>query len=88
MQFITITSQGQITIPAKMRRELGLDTAKKAIVRKEKNRIIIEPEGDIMKLAGALKHRAFKNKSVQETMKIEKAAIQNRWADTWKTKTR
>lgn len=55
MYTVTITSQGQVTIPAKIRRKLGLNKAKKALVNIEENRVIIEPVKDILELAGSLK---------------------------------
>ena len=55
MYTVTITSQGQISIPAKFRRELGLEKTKKALITKESGRLIIEPVKDLLDLAGSLK---------------------------------
>lgn len=55
MYTVTITSQGQISIPAKIRRQLGLDKTKKALLTVEENRVIIEPVKDLLELAGSLK---------------------------------
>lgn len=52
---VSITSQGQISIPAKFRRELGLNSGKKAMVSTEGNKIIIEPVKDFLELRGSLK---------------------------------
>jgi len=52
---VSITSQGQISIPIKIRRELNLDKIKRAIVSIEKGRVIIQPVKDLMELAGSLK---------------------------------
>ena len=62
MQFVTITSQGQITIPAKMRRELGLDKLRKAIVRRENTTIIIESTSDFFSLKGSVKKKKYSDK--------------------------
>ena len=52
---ISITSQGQISIPAKIRRELGFSKNSKAIVFKEKGRVVIEPIKDLLEMKGSLK---------------------------------
>lgn len=52
---VSITSQGQISIPIRFRRELGLEKTKKAIVSRESSRIIIEPAMDFLDLKGSLK---------------------------------
>jgi len=50
---VNITSQGQISIPAKLRRKIGF--SKRAIVSAEEDRIILRPVADIMDLMGSLK---------------------------------
>lgn len=55
MQFVTITSQGQVSIPAELRRRLNLDKTRKAIISADNDRIIIEPIKDILKLRGVFK---------------------------------
>lgn len=52
---VSITSQGQISIPAKLRRKLGLDKNKKAFVSEEKGKLIVEPVKDLLELKGSLK---------------------------------
>ena len=55
LHYVTITSQGQITIPAEIRRKFALDKVKRATVEVEGDRIVIEPEADILKLRGIFK---------------------------------
>lgn len=55
MHTVTITSQGQITIPAKIRRQLGFHKTNKALVFPEDGRVIIEPIKDLLELGGSLK---------------------------------
>ena len=55
LHYVTITSQGQITIPAVIRRKHGLDKIKKAQVISNGDNIIIKPETDIMDLYGVFK---------------------------------
>ena len=52
---VSITRQGQISIPAKIRRELGLDKTTKAVVSEQNGRIIVEPTRDILDLQGEFK---------------------------------
>ena len=73
-QIVSITSQGQITIPASMRRELLLEESKKASVHTKGRKIIIEPIPNIMDLAGSLKDKAIKGKSIDEIIKLEEKA--------------
>lgn len=70
--FINITSQGQISIPAKIRKNLGFEKTNKAIARTLGNKLILEPAPDILTLAGLLKHKAKKGKNIQEIIKEEK----------------
>lgn len=72
-QIVSITSQGQITIPAVFRRLLGLDQYRKALVRAENKRIVVEPIPDLMSLAGSLQNKAMK-KNIATIMKMEKEA--------------
>lgn len=74
MNLVTVTSQGQVSIPAKMRRELGFDKQKKAWVTSEGKRIIIEPATDILSLKGSLHHKAKKGMSIQKIIEIEEKA--------------
>ena len=55
MQIVTITSQGQISIPAKIRRKLGLTKGGKAVVSTDGKEITIKPTKDLLDLAGSLK---------------------------------
>lgn len=52
---VSITSQGQISIPAPIRKKLGLDKLKKAVVSEKDGRLLIEPVRDLLELKGSLK---------------------------------
>lgn len=67
---VSITSQGQISIPAKLRRELGLEKTKKAVVSKEGDKLIVEPIKDLLELGGSLKtnKRPLSNKELHEVV--------------------
>lgn len=78
---VTITSQGQISIPAKLRRKLGLEKNRKAIVTEEEGKIVIEPVKDLLELKGSLKtnmkatpqqiRKAFEEYLAREAVGIE-----------------
>lgn len=51
----TVTSQGQITIPAKIRRALKLDKNRSVQIELVDQKMVIEPEPDILSLRGAFK---------------------------------
>jgi AbrB family looped-hinge helix DNA binding protein len=55
---VAITSQGQISIPAKIRRQLGLNKTMRAVVSSQGGKVIIEPVKDILELAGSFKTKA------------------------------
>jgi AbrB family looped-hinge helix DNA binding protein len=51
---VSITSQGQVTIPITIRKSLQIKGATKAVVEKQGNKIIIEPKKSFWSLAGSL----------------------------------
>lgn len=77
-KYITITSQGQITIPVSFRRKFALHTSTKAIIRADGDRVVIEPIPDILALRGvfaskkrfsrAAERRAFEEALVREAV--------------------
>ncbi len=52
---VSITSQGQISIPIGLRRKLGLDKSKRALVTEIEGKIVLEPVKDLLDLKGSLK---------------------------------
>lgn len=52
---VSITSQGQISIPAKLRRKIGLDKHKQALVTEKEGKIVVEPVKDFLELGGSVK---------------------------------
>lgn len=55
MHFANVTSQGQVSIPAKLRKKLKLDKRRKVMILEEDGKILLEPVKDILELAGAFK---------------------------------
>jgi AbrB family looped-hinge helix DNA binding protein len=82
----TVTSQGQITIPAIIRRGLGLKKLQKVILTLKDNFVIMEPEPNIMQLSGSLHQYALQNKSIEEIIGIEKAAAADAVAESYQKK--
>ena len=81
---VSITSQGQISIPAPIRRKLGLSKKGKAYVREENGNVLVEPVKDILELGGSLKKYAIKGKSIDEIIKLEKEAWEDGAVDRYK----
>ena len=52
---VSITSQGQFTIPIDIRRALGLQKASKATVLTDGGKMVVEPIKDIFELRGVVK---------------------------------
>ena len=52
---VSITSQGQLSLPAKLRRELGFSKTSKAIVSLQNGKVVLEPVKDLLELVGVLK---------------------------------
>ena len=52
---VSITSQGQVSIPAPIRRKLGLNGSKKALLLERGGKVVIEPIVDLLTLKGSLK---------------------------------
>lgn len=73
---VTITSQGQISIPAKLRRKLGLDKSKKALIREENGELVVKPVKDFLELGGSLSQYAIKNKPLDQIMAEEEKSIE------------
>lgn len=73
---VSITSQGQISIPAPLRRKLGLDKNKKALIREENGELVVKPVKDFSELGGSLHHKAIKGKSIKQIMELEKQAVE------------
>jgi len=52
MNVVRISSKGQIVIPAKLRKELGLEVGDRLIVDRRENAIILKPVVKLSKLRG------------------------------------
>ena len=90
IQFVTITSQGQITIPAHFRRVLGLQKKQKAMIIIKGDELVIKPEVDILDLEGSLAHLGKKNKgkTIDEILKMEKEGVEEAVVERYQKKQR
>lgn len=52
---VSITRQGQMSIPASIRKQLSLKNKPKASVSVQNGKIVVEPVGDFMDLAGTFR---------------------------------
>jgi len=74
-QIVTITDQGQITIPASMRRAMSLDQYNKALVKIEDRKLLIEPIVDLLSLGGMLVDKSKKQKNIDKIIELEEKII-------------
>jgi len=72
---VSITSQGQISIPARIREALGITIPSSAVVQVVDNKIVIEPVKDLTELKGALSKSAIQGKKMDGVIKMEKEAL-------------
>ncbi len=54
MPYATVSGKGQITLPVKLRRELGIEVHDRVAVSSDGERIVIQRVGDLMELKGFL----------------------------------
>lgn len=63
LQTVTVTSQGQITIPAYMRRTLNLNKKRKIFIFLDNGELRMRPAEDFLSLASSLAVYVKKNKN-------------------------
>lgn len=85
MYFSNITTQGQVSIPAKLRKKFQLDKNKRVIFSEENGKIVIEPVKDILDLAGSLHRYAKKNMPIKEIIAREKKAVADAIIERYKS---
>jgi bifunctional DNA-binding transcriptional regulator/antitoxin component of YhaV-PrlF toxin-antitoxin module len=57
LQIVSITSQGQLTIPKSFLEDWGITSATKAIVQKRGKTMVVSPTKDFWSLSGVLKSK-------------------------------
>lgn len=76
-QVVSITRQGQLTIPKFLRDGFGIQGGARAIVRREGDTIVVKPQGSFWKLGGSLTS-AVKLSDTQ--LRKARHAFGTRWA--------
>ncbi len=76
-QIVSITSQGQISLPKLMLQDLGIYGATKAVAQKVGNTIIVSPKRDFWSLAGSL---ASEVKLSDKQLKEARNSFSKNWA--------
>ena len=67
---MNVGPQGRIVIPARIRRELGLDEGTPLAVRTEQGRLILEPRGEVLRrLRGRYARAAGKERLSDELIR-------------------
>jgi len=76
---VSITSQGQISIPAPIRLILGLRLKTKAFASIKNGALVIEPARDLLDYAGSLNKYAKVNKGLtsDQVLEREKKAVED-----------
>lgn len=74
---VSITSQGQLTIPMSIRQSFGIKGSVKAIIRRENNLIIVEPKKDFWSLEGSL---ASEIKLSDKQLREAREAFSENWS--------
>lgn len=74
---VTITRQGQLTIPQTVRKHFGMRGSTKAILRTEGSTLIVEPKNDFWSLPGSLKSRV---RLTDTQLARARKAFAKRWA--------
>ena len=76
-QIVSITSQGQITIPKFIRRDFGITGPVKALISKAGDKIVVQPKQNFWQLAGVLNSKIKLNDA---QLKKARTAFGKNWA--------
>lgn len=71
---VSITNQGQITIPARFRKKLDLKLGSMIVAKVEGDKLTFTKSKDVFQRLGVHKKNAFNDKSFEETLAIEEAS--------------
>lgn len=80
---LAVTSQGQVSIPAKVRKLWGLLNRGQITFTLQGKRAIVEPARDILDYVGSLNKYASVTKGMtsDQIMQLEKKAIEDGWVE-------
>ena len=77
---VSITSQGQLSIPKQMLKSLGIQGGTKAVIRQEGTKLIVEPQHSFWSLAGSLSSSV---KLTDKELKSAREAFGKQVAKEW-----
>lgn len=78
-QIVSITRQGQLSIPKLMLQDLGIYGSTKAIIQSKDNVILVTPRNDFWSLAGSLKSDV---KLTDNELKKARESFSKNWANS------
>lgn len=78
-KIVSITKQGQLTIPKQLLEDFRIRGAVKALVKKMGYTIIVEPKRDFWSLSGSLKSDIS---LTDKELKKARGAFEKRWPDS------
>ena len=73
---VSITSQGQLTIPQGIRKAFGIEKAVKAVIEKKGKQIIVKPRVDFWSLESSLKSEV---KLTDKELKEARESFSGNW---------
>jgi len=77
-QIVSITRQGQLTIPKSFLEDMGITSSTKAVVEKKGDTLVVSPKKDFWSLAGSLKSAV---KLSEEDIKKARESFSKYWAE-------
>jgi len=80
---VTVSSKGQITIPSKLRRQLGIGKGQRLLVAREENAIRLLPIPKLSELAG-VDEELFRGRRPSEEIE----AMRKEWTDDFEKRVR
>jgi bifunctional DNA-binding transcriptional regulator/antitoxin component of YhaV-PrlF toxin-antitoxin module len=78
LQVVSITSQGQLTIPIDFREILGITSQTKAEIRLKGDELVVKPKKDFWSLGGSLKSKI---KLTDRQLGQARKAFETSWAE-------
>ena len=78
LQLVSITSQGQLTIPKDFREALGITSQAKAEIKVEGDELVVKPKKDFWSLGGSLKSKVI---LTDKQLRQARKAFETSWAE-------
>ncbi len=78
LQLVSITSQGQLTIPKDFREALGITSRTKAEIKIEGDKMMVKPRTNFWSLGGSLKSKI---KLTDKQLRQARKAFETSWAE-------